>query len=184
VACLAVGAVVLSGCSEKQEANETLPSTSATPTTPELPPLGPEDFAMPDEARKKTPDGAVEFVRYWVTLVEYLAEHSLDPKPLLELSQGCETCSMIAESLAEDQTAGHTYREYSFEFTEYGPGLLTGDTAEMGFVYVQGPITVVNSNGQVVEERSSGKSSDLQSGALLEWRDDLTSWVITSLTVG
>jgi hypothetical protein len=185
-ACLAVGAVVLSGCSEKWEANNTLPtaSSSAAETTPELPPLGPKDFPVPPEAREKTPEGAVEFVRYYVSLAQYLAKNSMDPQPLLDLSQDCRICGMVAESLEEDLAADYTYRDYEFEFKEYGPGLIDGNTAEMGFVYVQGPITVVNQASEVVPERSAPRGDQLQSGAILLWKDNLSSWVITTLTVG
>ncbi|MCW2636598.1 MAG: uncharacterized protein JWQ99_2965 [Blastococcus sp.] len=183
---LAVAAVVLSGCSEKQEANSTLPdpSSSAAETTPELPPLGPDEFPVPDEARQKTPDGVVEFVRYYVALAKFLADSSSDPQPLLDLSQDCGVCGQIAESLQEDLNSGYSYRDYDYNFEELGPGLLHGDSAEMGFVYAQGPITVIDSAGKVVPTRSSATTGDLQSGAVLRWRDDLQSWVITTLTVG
>jgi hypothetical protein len=184
LAFIAVGAVLLSGCSKKQEANDTLPSPSAAETTPELPPLGPAAFPVPSEAREKTPAGTVEFVRYYVSLTKYLADHSLDPDPLLDLSQDCQICSEVAESLAQDKASNYKYREYAFEFREYGPGVLHGDTAEMGFTYTQGPITVIDAAGQVVPERSSQRTSELQSGAVLLWRDELKTWVITTLTVG
>jgi hypothetical protein len=54
----------------------------------------------------------------------------------------------------------------------------------MGFVYIQGPITVVDQAGQVVSDRSAPRSEDLQSGAILKWSDDRTTWVISGLTVG
>jgi hypothetical protein len=91
---------------------------------------------------------------------------------------------MVAKSLEEDRAANYTYRDYEFEFTAYGPGLVDGDTAEMGFEYVQGPVTVVNQTGQVVPQRSAPRGKELQSGAALRWNDDLSSWVITTLTVG
>ena len=57
--CLLAGAAVLAGCSDMQEASESLPSTSsAAPTEDELPPLGPEDLPMPDEARTQDAAGA------------------------------------------------------------------------------------------------------------------------------
>ena len=88
VAAATVAAAVLSGCSERQEANDTLPTATGepTPTAEELPPLGPADFPMPGEAREKTPEGAVEFTRYYVSLIEYVADRgSLDSQPLLDL---------------------------------------------------------------------------------------------------
>jgi hypothetical protein len=184
VAVVAVVTALLSGCSEKQEASHTLPSTTAAESTPELPPLGPEDFPVPPEAREKTPEGAVDFVRYYASLTKYVAENSLDPEPLLSLSQDCLTCTRIVQSLAADRAANYTYREYVFEFAENGPALIQGDTAQVGFSFVQGPITVVDPSGQVVSDRSAATPEKLPSGAVLLWRDDLSGWVITGLTVG
>lgn len=183
-AILAAGSVVLCGCSEKQEASDTLPTTSAPKTTSALPPLGPEGFPVPREAREKTTQGAVEFVRYYVSLTKYLAEHSLSADPLLDLSQDCRSCTNIAKSLEDDRTANYRYTEYISDFKENGPALLDGDTAQMGFLYSQGPVTAVDQSGVVVPERSTVAAEQFQSGAILRWRSDLTSWVITELTVG
>lgn len=185
-ACVVGASAVLAGCSEKQEAQQSLPSTSsAAPSTTEaLPPLGPAAFPVPPEARAKTADGAVEFVRYYVTLTKYLADHGLDPEPLLTLSQDCRSCSNIAASLTEDREANYTYLQYDFEFDEYGPALIEGDTAQMGFTYIQGPVSVVDQAGAVVEDRSSATREKLESGAILLWRSDQQTWVLTALTVG
>jgi hypothetical protein len=185
-ACLAVGAVALSGCSEKREASNTLPtaSSSAAETTPKLSPLGPKDFPVPAEAREKTPEGAVEFVRYYLGLAEYVAEQGLDPRPLLELSRDCRTCGQIAQAYSDDRDAGFSYRDYSFTFEEYGPAVLDGEAAEIAFTYSQTAITVEDADGQVVAERSTGASGDLPAGAHLLWEDALESWVLTSMTVG
>jgi hypothetical protein len=185
LACLLATGAVLGGCSEAQKANDTLPSTSAaTPTEEELPPLGPADLPVPAEAREKTPEGAVEFVRYYVTLTKHVSENSQDSEPLLQLSEDCRTCIRIAQSIEADRAANYTYREYVFRFEEYGPALVAGDTAQVGFLYVQGPITVLDQAGQVVTDRSAAKAQELQSGAVLLWRQDLESWVVTGLTVG
>ena len=184
-ACLLAGAATLTGCSEKQEASESLPTTSsAAPSEDALPPLGPEGFAVPDNAREKTPKGAVEFARYYVKLTKYLADSSLDPEPLLTLSQDCRSCINVAQSLAQDQAAKFTYRRYDIDFNEYGPALVDGDTAQVGFTYVQGPVLVVDEAGNVVADRSYATPEKLESGAILLWRSDLHSWVITGLTVG
>ncbi len=67
---------LLSGCSEKHEANDTLPSTSAAETTEALPALGPADFPVPDEARTKDAAGAEAFLRYWIDLLNRQQSHS------------------------------------------------------------------------------------------------------------
>jgi hypothetical protein len=139
---------------------------------------------VPAEAREKSPEGAVEFVRYYASLTKYLAENGEDPEPLLALSQDCRTCVNIAQALADDLAAGYTYREYEFQFAEYGPALIEGDTAQMGFTYTQGPITVVDPAGAVVADRSAATPEELQSGAVLVWEPSRESWLITTLTVG
>ena len=63
-----IGTALLSGCSEKHEANDTLPPPSAAETTEALPKLGPADFPVPDEARTKDAAGAEAFLRYFVDL--------------------------------------------------------------------------------------------------------------------
>ena len=58
-----IGASMLGGCSEKHEANDTLPSASAAETTEALPALGPPDFPVPDEARTKDDEEWAEALR-------------------------------------------------------------------------------------------------------------------------
>ncbi|MCA0146187.1 DUF6318 family protein [Blastococcus sp. LR1] len=183
-AVLLVGAAALTGCSEKQEASTSLPTATAEASEDALPPLGPESFPVPKQAREQTADGAVEFVRYYVALTGHLALQSEDPTPLLELSRDCRTCGQIADAFEADLGAGYSYRDYVYEFDEYGPALVDGDKAEMGFSYVQGPITAVDRSGQVVPTRSAPTPQELQSGASLVWDQTLQSWVITGLTVG
>lgn len=184
LAGLMAAAAALSGCAHNQAASESLPSTSASASTPALPPLGPKDFPVPARARAKTPDGAIEFIRYYMSLAHEVAVKSLNPKSLLDLSQDCRTCDSIVKSLSKDRAAGYSYKDYSFEFKEYGPGRMSGDTAEIAFVYRQGAVTVLDDHGSIVTARSAAATGKLQSGTHLLWRDDLSSWVITSLTVG
>lgn len=179
-----MGALVLTGCAETQEANTTLPTAEAAPTTDALPPLGPADFPVPAEAREKTAEGAVDFVRYYVALTQHLAVKSQNPEPLLQLSQDCRTCDQIAQALADDLAAKYSYSEYVHEFEAYGPALIDDETAEVGFAYVQGPITAVDQTGAVVRDPSAVTPQELQSGASLLWDEAMQSWVITGLTVG
>ena len=106
MAGLLVGIAVLSGCSEKQEANDSLPtSTTATPTEEELPPLGPEDLPMPAEARTQDAAGAEAFVRYYIELINRTSD-VMDAEPLREFSDGCQDCDRIATDTDEDAAAG------------------------------------------------------------------------------
>jgi hypothetical protein len=99
LAGLAAGAVVLSGCSERQEAADTLPEADATPSAsePELPPLGPPDLPMPAEARTQDAAGAEAFVRYYIDLINRTST-VMDAAPLREFSDGCEDCERIASA--------------------------------------------------------------------------------------
>ena len=185
-AMLAVTAAALCGCSDEQKPAETLPdASSSTSTSSEaLPPLGPPDFPVPDEAREKTPEGALEFTRYYIALIEYTANSSADPQPLLDMSSGCGTCSQIAQSFADDRIAARTYEEVTIHFVSAGPGVLNGERADVGFVLSQSAVVVRDAQGQPVPDRSSEATSDLQSGALLEWGASQTSWRVTTLTIG
>jgi hypothetical protein len=110
LAGLAAGAVVLSGCSERQEAADTLPEADATPSAsePELPPLGPPDLPMPAEARTQDAAGAEAFVRYYIDLINRTST-VMDAAPLREFSDGCLDCNRIASVVDKDATLGHQY---------------------------------------------------------------------------
>ncbi|RBY87368.1 hypothetical protein [Blastococcus sp. TF02A-26] len=183
---LGLAAVLLCGCSDESKPAETLPSASDSPSTSAeaLPPLGPPDFPVPAEAREKTPEGALEFIRYYMRLTEESAERRLDPQTLVDLSQGCGICIQISESIAGDQAAGYRYEATSTDFRPNGPGILSGDQAEVAFVYSQGPVTVLDAAGQVVAARSAPATGELQSGAQLVWDAQRSTWLVTSLTVG
>jgi hypothetical protein len=184
-ACLAVGTVVLTGCSEKQEASHTLPTTTAAETTPKLPPLGPEGFPVPAEAREKTPDGALAFAKYYVDLAFKVGGAGIPSQSLLDLSTpDCRVCNQVAASYAEDQAAGYKHVGESHSFKEYGPPLISDDVAELAFDYTQGAYSVVDANGQDVPSRAGRDSGVLSSGMRLEWRDDLQAWLVANLTIG
>lgn len=185
-AALVVATAALAGCSEAEPASATLPSTSAqaAPTTEALPPLGPADFPVPPEAREKTPQGAVEFTRYYIALLWHLGRGPIDPQPLLDLSRGCRLCSQLAESYRSDIEAGYSYGDSTYQFTPYGPGVLSGDTAQVGFQFSEGAFVVFDAQGNRVEERSSQASEVLQSGTVLLWDQSRLTWTVTELTIG
>lgn len=185
-AALAVAAAVLSGCSDEQPANDTLPepTAEASETADALPPLGPPDFPVPDEAREKTPEGALAFAEYYIGLSQHIATGSVDPQILVDFSSGCHLCEQVAASYRDDRLAGYLYRGFSFTFREYALPRLEGDSAEVGFVYSQSAYTVVDSRNQGVPVRSVEATGDLQSGAFMSWDEGTSSWVVTSLTIG
>ena len=184
-ACLAVGTVALSGCSEKQEAGHILPTTSAAKTTAELPRLGPEEFPVPADAREKTPEGALAFAKYYVDLAFEVGAAGIPSHYLLDLSTPeCRDCNQVAASYAEDQAAGYKHVGVSHTFKEYGLPRLSDDIAEIGFDYTQGASSVVDADGHDVPSRAGQESGVLSSGMRLEWRDDLDCWLVATLTIG
>jgi hypothetical protein len=183
VACLAAGAAALSGCSEKQEANDTLPSTTAAETTPELPPLGPEDMPMPDEARTQDAAGAEAFVRYYIELINRTST-VMDAQPLRDLSKDCRDCSRMATNTDEEAAAGHEYAGGEITITDLKPPLLNDVTASIAVRIDQAPLVVLDASGAPIESLSSGAYTDLPGGIGLTWSADLQSWQMTDFTVG
>lgn len=182
-ACLGVLTVLISGCTEKQQANETLPSaskTSASESSDTLPPLGPEDFPMPEEARTKDAGGANAFVRYYVELTNHLLDN-LESQPLRDLSSGCETCSRLADGYDADRKAGYRYQGGRLTVASAGAPSLTGDRAEIAFVLHQEAVTVLDRSGKPVPMKSAD-AYNLSGGASLIWDGKRSSWIVLSLT--
>jgi hypothetical protein len=175
------GSVVLSGCSEKQEANDSLPTASASPTEEELPPLGPGDLPMPDGARTQDAAGAQAFVRYYIDLINRTSD-VMDAEPLREFSDGCEDCERIADNVEEDAAAGVTYEGGAIIISAIGEPLLEGDTAELALRVNQAALTVLDSTGTPAEG-GSAVYEDLSGGASLRWVPDQRTWVMIGLTL-
>jgi hypothetical protein len=117
VAGLAAGAVLLSGCSDQQEANDTLPGADATPSASEaeFPPLGPPDLPMPAEARTQDAAGAEAFVRYYIDLINRTST-VMDAAPLREFSSNCGDCNRIATATQDAAAIGQDYEVFSTDW--------------------------------------------------------------------
>jgi hypothetical protein len=185
VAGLAAGAVVLSGCSERQEASDTLPGADASPSAsePELPPLGPPDLPMPAEARTQDAAGAEAFVRYYIDLINRTST-VMDAAPLREFSNGCLDCERIASNVEADATAGYAYSGGRVEIIEIPAPLLKQSTAEMALVVDQTALKVVDATGTPVDDLSSDAFSGLSGGAALTWDQARQTWLMNTLTLG
>ncbi|CAA9221335.1 MAG: hypothetical protein AVDCRST_MAG57-597 [uncultured Blastococcus sp.] len=184
LACLLAAGTALAGCSEKQEANTSLPSTSAAaPTEEELPPLGPEDLPMPDEARTQDAAGAEAFVRYYIELINRTST-VMDAQPLRELSDGCRDCDRIADNTEKAAGLGHSYRNGVITITDFRPPLIEGQQASVGISFDQAALAVVDSSGNPVEDGSSEAYSALPGGIGLRWDGGRSSWLMTDFTVG
>ncbi|HEY4625409.1 MAG TPA: DUF6318 family protein [Blastococcus sp.] len=182
LAFIAVGAVLLSGCSKKQEANDTLPSPSAAETTPELPPLGPDDMPMPAEARTQDAAGAEAFVRYYIALINRTST-IMDAKPLRDLSDGCADCNRIADATEQAEAAGRDYVGGQMTILQVGRPLVRGDKAELALRVDQAEFVVLDPSGRPTEGGSEA-FSNVAGGATLRWDGTRQTWLVAGLTLG
>ena len=182
VAAAAVaGVAVLTGCSGGETANETLPSTSssAAETTASLPPLGPPDLPMPDEARKQTPAGAEAFLRYYMA-VYTKAQAEMDATYLDQFSQDCSFCNALAQRLKDNAMSGYTYdggavTVRATSLTPNGNGEMEG-----AFTIEQTALTIRDEGGAAVSE---DPPATYNCGSVLTWRPTDTSWAVSQWDV-
>ncbi|MGZ4641140.1 MAG: DUF6318 family protein [Blastococcus sp.] len=183
LAGLLAAVAVLGGCASKQEASQSLPSTSAAPSTKALPPLGPTDLPMPAAARTQDAAGAEAFVRYYIALINRTST-VMDAKPLRDFSQNCRDCNRIAANTEKDAQAGYHYKGGELTLTEIAPPLLKSNTAEMALGGRQAALAVVDASGHHVTGRGSAEYAGLSGGAALAWDPQRVSWAVTDLTIG
>jgi uncharacterized protein DUF6318 len=177
-----IGTALLAGCSEKQEANDTLPSPSTAETTEELPEVGPADFPVPDEARTKDAAGAEAFLRYWIDLSNRQQE-SLDGQPLRDLGPECQECLRIARNFDEVAAAGHRYEGGKIRLNDITTPVLKGDNASMSFGARQEAVRVVDGSGNVVDPGLE-LMPNLGSGVTLVWSEEDQTWLVEGIDIG
>jgi hypothetical protein len=177
-----IGTALLGGCSEKHEANDTLPSPSAAETTEALPALGPADFPVPDEARTKDAAGAEAFLRYWIELSNRQQEQ-LDGQPLRDLGPQCLECLRIAKNFDGAAAAGHRYEGGELTLNEVTEPQVGGDEAAIIFGVRQEAVRLVDAAGNDVAE-GLPVQPNLGSGITLAWSDRDHSWRVKSITLG
>jgi hypothetical protein len=175
-----IGTALVSGCAEKQEASDTLPSPSASPTTEALPEIGPADFPVPDEARTKDAAGAEAFLRYYIELINRTSD-VMDAEPLREFSNGCSDCDRIADATEEAAAAGNDYEGGAITITEVGQPILSEVIAEIPIRIDQAAFIVRDATGAPIEG-GSPPYSDVLGGAALAWNAERTTWFMTDLT--
>jgi len=175
-----IGTALVSGCSAKQEANDTLP-TAAAETTEALPEVGPADFSVPDEARTKDAAGAEAFLRYWI---ELLNRQQAIPagQPLRDLSLECRECLRIARIYDEAHAAGRRYEGGRLSIVEVGAPVMEVDAANVPFIASEAAVHLVDASGIAVE--SLDAAPRLSSGVTLLWSDANHSWLVASMTLG
>jgi hypothetical protein len=184
VAGLAAGALALSGCSERQEANNTLPEADASPSAsePSLPPLGPPDLPMPTEARTQDAAGAEAFVRYYIDLINRTST-VMDAAPLREFSNACAECDRLAANTETSAAAGHKYRNGEMTIVQMGRPLLDDGTAQLAMRVNQDRFDVLDATGTPTAGGSEA-FTDISDGVALTWDRDRSAWSMTQLTFG
>lgn len=173
---------MLSGCSEKQEASG-LPSSSAAPSTEELPEVGPADFPVPDEARTKDAAGAEAFARYYIELLNR-QQAVPDGQPLRDLGPDCQHCQAIAQRLDEAARAGQTYE--GGELSMVGaPGVtFRDDTVNYNFIARIEAVGTYDSSGVLVPGTQYETQERVPSGLELVWSQDGRSWLVSGAFFG
>jgi hypothetical protein len=184
---LAVGLVVvgvlLSGCSEKQEASNTLPSqTSAAETSESLPTVGPADFPVPDEARTKDAAGAEAFLRYFVDLINHQRAIPAG-QPLREIGPECQTCLRFARIYDEAADAGYRYEGGELSLEGLGTEMVDSRTALINFIASQDAVQRVDQAGAPVDAGQQA-TPRLTGGIRLGFSDSDQSWIVEGFDLG
>jgi len=175
--CL-VAVAALSGCAEKHEASTTLPSASST-SGEGLPPLGPADFPVPDEARRQTEAGVLAFGSYYFDLSNSSLA-SRDTSQLRQLSRDCVACDELADSFDADRAAGNTYQGGGLSITGTGTVVVNESDAHFSFVVQQAARTVLDAQGNPLPDRAS-PAYQFTRGMRLAWDSSRVTWLVTQL---
>jgi hypothetical protein len=176
-----IGTGLLTGCSEKQQANDTLPSRSAAPTTEVLLEAGPADFPVPDEARTKDAEGAEAFLRYFIDLLN--RQRAIpDGQPLRDLGPECQECLRIAKVYDDAAAADRQFEGGELVLESVATATLEGDAAIINFLARQDTLSLIDAAGTVLD--SLPADSGLGSGIGLVWSETDNSWLITALDIG
>ena len=181
-----VAVALLAACSgEGQQASTQLPSASSTSAepTPVLPPLGPADFPVPDEARVQDEAGAREFLTYYI---ELLNRQQAVPagEPIRALGPECQQCLVIAQRF--DEAAQSGWRLEGGEIRLMGePGVtFDGDSAQFSFLARADAASAVTADGQPVPGVSQPAQSRIASALTVAWSAEKLSWLATGLELG
>jgi Family of unknown function (DUF6318) len=179
---LLLATALLSGCAEKQEARDTLPTASAAPTTEALPELGPADFPVPDEARTKDAAGAEAFLRYYIELIN--RQRAIPAgQPLRDLGPECQTCSRIARNYDDAAQAGYRYVGGELSINDSTPARLEADKATMNFAVRQEAVQRVDSAGASVDA-GQPEAPNVYSGIALIYSDADETWLVEAFDLG
>jgi hypothetical protein len=183
VAGLLIGTALLTGCSQKTEANDTLPPTSSAPTTEALPSVGPADFPVPDEARTQDTAGAEAFLRYFIELLNRQQKIPAG-QPLRELGPECQECLRIALDLDEAAAAQQQYQGGELSIVgDFGTSVSDG-SANVSFVARIAAGAIVDASRAIVPGTEFDTVERLPSAVRLAWDPDAESWEIEAVNFG
>ncbi len=174
---------LIAGCAQPQQAASLppAPSSSAAPSTPALPPMGPADFPVPPEARTKDAAGVEAFVRYWIDLLD--RQRAIPAgQPLRDLSSECHNCLRIAHNYDKAAAAGNKYVGGDLAITGTAPPLLEGEQATMAFVLSREPVQLVDGAGAPLDALEAAPK--LSSGLTLRWSGDAQGWLVIGMSIG
>jgi hypothetical protein len=180
---LAVASALVSSCASRQEASDTLPSAGETSSSPELAPLGPPDFPVPDEARTQDAAGAEAFMRYYLNLYNHSTTH-LNSRYLRDLSRDCTICSNLATQIDEVVRDGYRYQGGEVRVDAMSPASVQNGQARLAFGITESELAIVDSLQTPVPERQYLERTSPSCGAILFWSPNKSSWLVKQLDIG
>lgn len=178
VAVVVLGLVA--GCSGEERKLPPWP-TFSSPTAPLLTPTPkPTPPVKSALAREGTPEGAREFVGWFLQAYTYAYNHN-DPTPLRDAStRGCVFCQARIDDIAKQKAAGQ--RLVGEQITPAGiavvPGGTTKHTELMGFIDVA-PYKVLDAKGKTVQSVGAAR---LQIDIAVAW-DVVAGWRVIDARV-
>ena len=149
-------------------------SVSSTPTAPATgnPALG--ITGLPDAAKQKTTDGAIAFVKYYVSVIneayQFMKPGLLEPMALAS----CKTCDLWEQSVVdytakEQHTDGPIYRSGGEYYIAANLLNATPPEVHVGTKFPPTAVRLIDQGGQVVKSESVEKPEMV---FLVEWTDD------------
>ncbi|MCV2488295.1 hypothetical protein OF117_02885 [Geodermatophilus sp. YIM 151500] len=183
----AAAVLVLTGCSEAPQqpaAVDAAPtSASASPTEEELPPLGPPDFPVPDEARTQDEAGAEAFLRYYIELINR-QQAVPDGQPLRDLGPDCRECHVIAQRFDDAAAAGYKLEGGQLSITSDLGTKASPNEAEIAFIARAEAAAAYGMTGTPIAGLQYPAQEALSSGLGVVWSPTDESWLVSKLTIG
>ncbi|MCF6509710.1 hypothetical protein E9549_20275 [Blastococcus sp. MG754426] len=174
--------VLLTGCAEKQQASTSLPTTEPAPTTESLPPLGPADLPMPNEARTQDAAGAEAFLRYWIDLLNH--QRAIPSgEEIRALGPECQDCLRIAGNYDDAASAGNRYEGGELSLNDVTAPLIDRDEVMIAFGARREAVSLLDAKGALLESRAE-PAPNLSSGITLVWSSADHSWLVKGFTLG